>query len=391
MSTIRVPALTLTAVLAVGSSPVWAAEAELQEQIEGLETQVQDLRQQVEANNMDTVSKVHLAGYGAATYTSGDEEDDDRFSQVLFAPIFHYQYDDLLLFEGELEFEIEDSGETEVALEYVTLDLLLNDYVALVGGKFLSPLGQFRQNLHPSWINKMPTAPVGFGHGGAAPLSDVGLQARGGFPVGGSVRANYAAFVANGPTVLLDGHGDELEIELESEGATSDADGNEVFGGRIGVLPLPALEVGFSGAFGKVGVAEGHDVTDLIEGEPDRDYTVLGADVVYQWKGLELRGEYIEQSVDSDSASEDVPGELEWQAWYTQAAYRLPGTNWEGVFRYGDLDTPNDDDNRSQWAVGVNYLFASNVQVKAAFESDDFDSGDREDDERVLLQMAYGF
>ena len=56
------------------------------------------------------------------------------------------------------EIEIDDAGETETNLEYLTIDWFINDYMALIAGKFLSPIGQFRQNLHPSWINKLPSA-----------------------------------------------------------------------------------------------------------------------------------------------------------------------------------------------------------------------------------------
>ena len=336
-----------------------------------------------------------MAGYANVDAIAGSDRQEDGFTAARFAPIFHFQFSDRVLFEGELEIETNADGETEIATEYATIDLILNDYMALVAGKFLSPIGQFRQNIHPSWINKLPTAPVGFGHGGAAPLSDLGVQLRGGIPLSGSMRANYALFTSNGPTLLVDGHGDEVELEMETEAASSNADGNFVYGGRIGFLPVPALELGLSGALGKVGVAEGHAVSDLAAGEPDRDYTVLGADAVYNLDTLQLRGEFIQQTVGSEAGSTiadgEVTGELDFTAWYAQAAYRLPDTKWEGVARIGDLDTPNADGNRSQWSVGVNYLFANNVIIKAAYTVDDYDDNAIDDDERFNVQLAYGF
>jgi len=142
-------------------------------------------------------------------------------------------------------------------------------------------------------------------------------------------------------------------------------------------------------------VGEGHDVSELAAGEPDRDYTVLGADAIYNLDTLQLRGEFIQQTVGSEAnstiADGAVTGELDFTAWYAQAAYRLPDTKWEGVARVGDLDTPNADANRSQWSVGVNYLFANHVIIKAAYTVDDYDDNAIDDDERFNVQLAYGF
>ncbi|WP_322002980.1 porin [Marinobacter alexandrii] len=379
-------------VLASGTA---IASEDTESKIANLESQVAALREDVKSNNLDTLSKLHMAGYSNVDFIGGSDRQEDGFTAARFAPIFHFQFSDTVLFEGELEIETNADGETEIATEYATIDLILTDYMALVAGKFLSPIGQFRQNVHPSWINKLPTAPVGFGHGGAAPLSDLGVQLRGGIPLSGSMRANYALFTSNGPTLLVDGHGDEVELEMETEAASSNADGNFVYGGRVGFLPVPALELGLSGALGKVGVGEGHDVSELAAGEPDRDYTVLGADAIYNLDTLQLRGEFIQQTVGSEAnstiADGAVTGELDFTAWYAQAAYRLPDTKWEGVARVGDLDTPNADANRSQWSVGVNYLFANHVIIKAAYTVDDYDDNAIDDDERFNVQLAYGF
>lgn len=330
-----------------------------------------------EWKNADSV--VHLAGYGDATYSDGPHQN-GAFSGVRFNPIFHYQYKDLVMLEAELEMEIAEDGATDTNLEYAAIDLFVNDYLTLVGGRFLSPLGQFRQNFHPSWINKLPTAPPGFGHDQAAPVSETGLQARGGFPVGSASRyVNYAAYVGNGPVLELDGS--EIEA-VGAEGRTSNDDGKFVYGGRIGFLPIPKLELGISGATGKVAGEDEPDAT--------RDYDVLGADAAYQWQNLRLRSEYIKQKVAS-AASSAAPESAEWQAWYAQAAYRLKPTGWEGVVRYADYDSPNDSDDQKQWALGINYLFSANAMVKLAYDFNDGNSGTAADDDDFQVQFAYGF
>jgi len=148
----------------------------------------------------------HLAGYGFVDFVA-PQDGDVAFSTASFNPIFHWYYDDKILFEGELEIEVEDGGETELNLEYATIGWLFSDYAALIAGRFLSPLGYFRQNIHPAWINRFASAPAGFGHDGAAPIADLGVQIRGGWSTESLGHFNYAAYVANGP---------ELEAEDDS-------------------------------------------------------------------------------------------------------------------------------------------------------------------------------
>ncbi len=356
------------------------------EQQAATKEEVQVVRQDVAAvttlqsewKNTDSV--VHLAGYASTTYSGSNSSDvNSAFSGAQFNPIFHYQYKNLLMLEAELELEVEDDGGTSTELEYLTIDYFVNDYVTAVAGKFLSPIGQFRQNLHPAWINKLPTAPPGFGHDEAAPVSELGMQARGGFPVGNPMFANYAVYVGNGPILEIE----DGEIEaIEAEGRTSNDDDRFVLGGRFGLLPLPMLEIGLSGATGKVA---GED-----EPSARRDYTVLGADVAWIRNNFRMRGEYTKQKVGSESSSE-APDSTDWEAWYAQVAYRLRPTKWEGVVRYTDYDSPHRSDDQKQWALGINYLFAPNAMVKFAYNFNDGQDGSDADENSFQAQFAYGF
>ena len=433
--------LLAAAMTALLSSPVHAAESvtdlerrleqlqqmqqQMQQQMRQLQRQIQGQKQtsenvdaleqkvaQVEGRQDEWLSDsiVHLAGYGEFNY-SDTENADGSFGDFLFAPIFHYQYKDLMMLESELEITVNDAGETETKLEYLTLDLFLNDYMVLVGGRFLSPIGQFRQNLHPSWINKLPTAPPGFGHDGAAPISETGLQLRGGIPLGRGMFANYAVYVGNGPEILAEAEGaageTDFEFELdgvEAEGMNSDEDGEKVFGGRLGLLPFPGLEIGISGATGKATVTElehvdiesgflggtEEDAEAQLAGEPDRDYDVFGFDLAWQWRGLDLRGEYVKTEIGDEAGSVAADG-AEWESWYTQAAYKFAPTKLEGVLRYTDFDAPHASAEQEQWMLGVNYLFASNVIAKFAYEFNDGQTGAVTDDDAFRAQLAYGF
>jgi hypothetical protein len=386
----------------------YASDNASKAEVAQLRQEVAEAREWKEPNSL-----IHMAGYADVGYAN-QENADGSFNVGTFSPIFHYQYRDIVMLESELEIEVGDEGETDVTLEYLTVDYFLNDYVTLLGGKFLSPIGQFRQNLHPSWINKLASAPPGFGHDGAAPVSDVGFQARGGFPVSGAF-ANYAVYVSNGPELIATVEDDEIELEgVEAEGFGNDSDGDKVFGGRLGIVPLRGLEIGISAASGKAAVTsvaaahggeeaadeengeDGHgDEGSLAEGpiagEPARDYDVLGFDFAWRLDNFALRGEYVKTKIGEDTEGLTASDGATWKTWYTQASFRFPQTNWETVLRYTDFDSPHASQDQQQWALGLNYLFTSSFMGKLTYEFNDGQAGGQSDTDRWMFQLAYGF
>ena len=383
---------------------------ELAERLERMQQEMDQLKQQLKnsatKDEVQVIKKdvatagewlqpdtlIHMAGYADVGYTDSESED-GSFNVGTFAPIFHFQYRDLVMLESELEFEVGDDGETETNLEYLTIDWFINDYMVLVGGKFLSPVGQFRQNLHPSWINKLPSAPPGFGHDGAAPVSDVGFQLRGGFPIG-AIRTNYAVYISNGPELIAEFEDGEFELDgVEAEGFGSDGDGEKVVGGRLGIIPFSGFELGLSAASGKATVTSIEDGdSSTLSDEGARDYDVIGADFSWHYKAFNLRGEYVETEVGADTGSGTAASEgATWETWYTQGAYRFNQSNWELVARYTDFDSPHNSQDQQQWAIGTNYLFTNNFIGKLSYEFNDGQAGGDADQDRFLFQMAYGF
>lgn len=384
-------ALTKTVLsLAIASAfPTQLLANNANEEIEALWQTVEQLEQQIaEAAEWKAPNTlIHMAGYADVAYTSVDTDNgsDSSFSTGSFAPIFHYQYQDKVMLETELAFTVNAEGETDVEMEYFTIDYFINDNAVLVMGKFLSPLGQFRQNFHPSWINKLPSAPIGFGHGGAAPIADVGMQIRGGFKMGSSINATYAAYTGNG--VAAEMNGNDLE-EAHSPGFNEDMDGAKNYGGRFGIyVPSGKVDLGLSWATGK---AAEFEAADPVAGTPTsfdnkRDWDFIGADFTWHMGGLDLRGEYVKQSYGArkDGSSEKA----DFDATYVQAAYRFPSTKWEAVLRTSVYNTP--DDKLERTSAGVNYIFTSSVIAKLAYESNSNKANTAND--KILVQMAYGF
>lgn len=396
---------TLLAALSL-ALPMSASAAQTNEdiikQLDTLQSQVTALNSELQqaAEWKDPNTLIHMAGYGAAGFMK-PENGNSSFIVGSFSPIFHFQYRDVVMLESELELAVGPDGNTNVAMEYLTIDWFANDYATLLAGKFLSPIGQFRQNMHPAWINKMPSAPPGFGHDGAAPTSELGLQVRGGFPLG-AMHANYAVYTSNGPE-LNSATNDEVAFELEgirAEGFGVDRDGNKTYGGRFALLPIPSVEIGLSLAAGKATVTELENTVaspsaglapGFIPGESARDYNVTGADFVWFTGNMNFRGEYVKTDI-GDATTGATAGEgAIWESWYSQFAYRLPSSKWEGVVRYTDFNAPGTARDVTQSMLGVNYLVSNNFIAKIAYEINDGTAGLPTNNNRTLVQLAYGF
>ena len=356
----------------------------------------------------------HLAGYADVGIEFSDGENSDTFTSGKFNPAFHFLYKDLVLFESEFEVSTASNGETELALEYSQLDFLLHDNAVLVAGKFLSPVGQFQERLHPSWINRLTNAPAGFGHGGIQPLSDVGLMLRGGIPVADRL-FTYSLAIGNGPRLGHDG--------VELEGFGRDDNSNKAVSGRLGFFPFDDLEIGGSFLFAKITAEEEEEPDDdhddsvtLASVVPDsgsqqdlplRDYDLWGVDAAFTRGNWDIRAEYLNADLkglgDPDDDHGDVVEPLSWRAWYAQTAYRLSGVSssafvqrLEPVVRYGEFITEGDHDvedelNEKRWNFGLNYWVSPSIVVKSAIEFRNYLAEHREDDTRLQLQLSYGF
>ncbi|MFB3107557.1 MAG: porin, partial [Pseudomonadales bacterium] len=142
------------------------------------------------------------------------------------------------------------------------------------------------------------------------------------------------------------------------------------------------------GAFGDAAVVE-NDEMDF-EGDPSRDYRVLGVDAAYQWNNFDFRGEYIQQDI-GDQVNSVAPEGGKWETWYVQGAYKFAQAKWEGVLRYADYTSPHADDSQKQVALGLNYLVAPNAVIKLGYEINDGLSGEETDSDRWMIQIAYGY
>lgn len=364
---------------------------------------VASLDRQREANAGS--SKFLITGYAAVDFTNREGEDSTFGTMV--APLFLWKIGDNILFESEIELEVtsgsgghgdeEAEGGTELALEYASLSYLVNDYVTVGGGLFLTPLGVFRERLHPAWINKLPDAPLGFGHGGIVPQSSLGAFVRGAVPAG-TTKFNYVFYAANGPELIDEG---EEAGSLDYENFT-DNNNSKAFGGRIGFLLIPELEVGYSFQVARVDPADFGRTNAFIQAI-DISY-VKYVDCIGGI--IDVRTEWVFSDVDNQTynvAEEGDPDEFirftnERTAGYVQIAYRPTGSsnvlfrNLECVGRWEMLNLPNsapESMDRQRLTLGLNYWFDASAVLKFAYQFDNRERGDEVD--AFFIQAALGF
>ena len=363
-----------------------------QEEIDRVDERMKELINAVQPGN----TKFLLTGYAFGQFVNREGED-STFSAG-FNPIFLWHLSDRVLFEGELEVRIEGSGEsaaTTVELEEANISVIVNDYMTLGGGKFLAPFGIFSERLDPAWINKLVDNPLT--HDLMIPATQVGAYVRGGFPIG-SAKANYAAFVSNGPVMVVD---DPEALGTLNFDNFDDVNDNKAVGLRAGLLLIPELELGYSLEFAQVAPPGFPHVNALMQGVDltyVKDSNAIGGvfNVMAEWVFTDAG----DPTFDPDGSLGFGPVKFNNQrnGGWVQLAYR-PSHNsnkfirsLEGVFRYDRIDNPSgapDSFDEQLYTIGLDYWINSSTVLKTAYEIDDKSKGD--DANAFVTQLAVGF
>lgn len=328
---------------------------------------------------------VVISGYGTVGYSYLPQGEHENAFNSTVNPILLFQFQDKVLFESELEFELEE-GVTQTGLEYAQLDFMANDHLTLVGGKFLLPFGVFGERLHPTWINRFPTAPPIYGHHvsafGAEPmfpvLSDVGVMARAMMTVG-SMNLALNAYVTQGPGEEEGGMAMGGVPEVHFPASSEDNNKNKLVGGRLDIVLPPIVELNLS-AF-----KAGYDSTGVL------DLTAWNIAAETHFRGFELRGELLQRRQEI-LVGIAVPVVVR-TGWYAQGTYRWK--TWEPVLRWTRVsDTKQDgtvlEEGASQLGIGLNYWFNPSIAVMAGYELNR-EKGTELDNDRIVVHVAFGF
>ncbi len=337
-----------------------------------------------------------LTGFSFAGFDSLEGENSSF--NVGFMPIFLWKLNDNILFEGELELTVVDN-ETDVGLEYAQISYVVNDYLVLGAGKFLNPSNYFSERLHPAWINKFASAPLPFGHDGLMAGTQLGIQARGGVPIG-RTRLTYAAYLSNGPSLNVgDGDGDAGHDGGPESGTLdynnfSDLNNNKAAGGRVGFKPIPAFDIGYGYEFASVAPSGSqYRSVDAVTHSIDANYVknsslLLGV--------IDVRAQLVWLNIDNPGiAPLDYSNDS--RGGYGQFAYRPMEIDndfmkkFEPVARYDWINKPGNE-KIDRMSFGLNYWINASTVLKASYEfGTEKNGGESNDFTGVRVQAAIGF
>ncbi len=342
-----------------------------------------------------------VGGYGTTTFEANASNVYRNDFGASVSPVILYTMGRDVVFETELEFGM-NGANTTTTLEYAQIDYLGFERVQLIAGKFLVPFGVFGERIHPSWINKLPTGPVVYGHahGGVAEtgllpvLSDAGVMMRWAQPFSGKLRLDFSAYVTQGPQLGgEDDHDEEEGAGLEDPMPFSaledgpapavafgtgfgDNNNTKMVGARLGLLSGGSAGIYVSGFTGKY------------DEEDDLSFTAGGLSVEWRVAGLELRGEGVltrQKFMDEVEATTET---LNRSGFYLQGSKRLdrfePVVRW-GMLADGTVDGTTTIEGYNEVALGLNFWMRPTIPLKIAYE---FHEGL---DDRMYVQWAYGF
>lgn len=382
--------------------------------------ETEDLRSQYglgpAASKVYSVTKgISIGSYGEFNYKNTvDGPGDDAFDMLRLVLYTGYKFNDWLLFNSEVEFEHQHTGEDgdgEVNVEFAAIDMLFDPKINARAGLVLVPMG---------FLNEMHEPP--FFHGNVRPLVEQRIIPTTWFSGGvgffgeilpglsyrtyGLVGLDAAGYNAKG---IRDGRQEGIE---NAE--------NFAWVGRLDYSPLEMLTLGGSAFVGNAG--QGQSFGNAVDGYEKVDALTQVYEIHGQLRthGLEARAigawveihdaavlssdENINPHVD-DPTEPDQPVAGSQYGWYTEIAYDvLPlvfpdnGQYLAPWFRYERFNTQQDvptgfvaDDNynREAFEAGITYKPISQVVFKLDYRKQDAKDGGAPDEIRIGAGFVY--
>jgi len=211
--------------------------------------------------------ETNWSGYGDVVFEAVPNQRQSTFDTTHFNPILSVRMSDQL--SGELELEVEHAG-LEINFEYALVDWvpLSSQGLVIRVGKFLTPIGRFNEQLHPSFRWVQIDRPLMMTEVIPVEWSQVGVQVRGTMSRR-DVTFEYAAYITNGLGEGPVGADEDLEgfiATLKNNNVDNNFD--KALGGRVALTSGKAegsVSLGASGYTGKVDAAgaERMSIVDL--------------------------------------------------------------------------------------------------------------------------------
>jgi hypothetical protein len=324
-----------------------------------------------------------------------------------FTPDFLLKLNDWIFLEAEIG--IGSDGSVSAG-SFAQCDFFVNDWLTIIAGRFVAPIGFYNERLNNPWIQKLPGdapgSPPLLWLQVLPPLACLGVEAQGSFYLGCSpLKLEYNAYISNGMNFTPGTAGAPTLTELANlENMTGNTfsvvSNDKLVGGRLGLWwPAKGLEFGVSALYNG----------DYIAGGFEDSIGLWALDFNYHKGNWDIRAEYGE----TYQQTRDFLGtNIRREGMYAQAAYRPRDCsnrylqNVEFVYRYSYVDfhgidataldltqfgTPIDVPvRRQQNEIGINYYFYPRMVLKCAYQIND-EPGFHLHDNQFVTELAWGW
>jgi hypothetical protein len=347
--------------------------------------------------------KITLGGYFSTRYLSAEENGTNSFQDMRLVPQLHAEITDRIAFNTEIEWEhggITDEHGGEISVEYAELAFRFNDAFKFKVGTLLVPFGAFNQS-HDDPINEMSSRPTVDRFVVPAALSGPGAGAEGALEMTDDASLTYDVVVNNG---FSDNISSDEGLRTARTLFEEDDNHDKTVFTRVAVVPtvphLDALNVGVSGALGKIGAQ-----SDRLRG--------YGFDASSKAGPWEFKGEYDAFGIDrtGEGPAIDAAGNLGptsgLYGWYGQLLYRFTDP-WVRSLPFAEKDasfalvlrrdmvdlnervhgaSPQDDERA--WSFGVTYRPTGKTAIKIEYRRASSGAPGSEGRERDLFAVEF--
>jgi hypothetical protein len=383
------PATTLTPATSPAIAPPNAAGPPVtQSDLDDLDQELSKLRDQVHSA-LPGSEHVVIAGDAAVTFSNLQHASSPSSFNAIVSPLILWEPTDRLLVTAAFDLVVgtDPTGvsSSSINLNIADASIIVNDYLIVGGGLFVVPFAQYHNHFDPPWIEKLPDAPLAFGDSAIGPGSEVGIYAHGAAPIRwlhapfDSPKLVYDAYLANGPQLITN---DPAAAGTLNFSDFTDLNNGKAVGGRIGFLPFPALETGYSVQYSQASPL-GFPKTYVLLQAADLNWVQLCP----QLGGVfTTRAEWIWSSV--ENTTYDPNGKLGFgplnfgnyrHGGYAELAYRPTLSSnkilrdLEFVFRYDLVRSPVQSpggEHEQRYEFGVDYWLTPSWVLKVAYAVD---------------------
>jgi hypothetical protein len=263
-----------------------------------------------------------------------------------------------------------------VGIGNAQIDILLNKWMTLNIGRFLTPIGQFNLWYNHEWVNRLPDPPLMFNQVSPASSTD-GIQLSGASYLGASpIKMSYQLYFGNGYQLAQKPGSYNESVDLGGIAGGPEEVSSQAYGGRLALwYPRYGITGGISGYSNGVyspGVRDHFGLwgLDFTYHRGNWYFLTEWADNYQQAKGtignnIDRRGLYSQISYRDYNNRSPYLSKVEY-------VFRYSFANFTGI-NFGKLDLTAFGAgaapvNTNQYTFGINYWFYASNVVHFAYE-----------------------